>query len=323
MRPCSSGSARRRRTPAVSSSSVSSSARSVSRRRVVGEQHLGPLLPDQLVEAVLLPVLVVVVDPKAREVRIVVHDLDEVVVGELTEAQPRGQVDLPALVGRVRRGIQLFETALVVPLRVVGHIEDDVQALGLGRRDGLGQEVPLGRRAARDLRGPGAGVAEPAVERGQHQVVRVQLAGLGHPVVGVPAAGGDRRLPGGAVQVLRDGAHAPVQEEAGRRGAHPLLPGVEQLLGKVDRVALRGAVGSCRCGRGALHGGRPGQRTGQGCGAGECAGRLEDGASGCHCFVTRSLGVVGWSGGLKWAGEGLVGGRRRVAVAGFRLSGGP
>jgi hypothetical protein len=161
---------------------------------------------------VVLPVGVVVVDPEAGEVRVLVHDLEEEVVAVLAEALARGEVDLLALVGRVGRRVERLDVLLVVPLRVVGHVEDDLQALGLGRRDRLAEEVARGGAAARDLRRPRAGVAETAVERRQNEVGRVQLLRLPHPVARVPAAVGDGLLPLGAVEVLRLREHAPVQE---------------------------------------------------------------------------------------------------------------
>ncbi len=190
---------------------------------VVAERVVRALLTDALIEAVVEPVVVVVVDPEPAEPRVAVHDFEEVVVRVLAEAVPFRQVDVAALVAGVGGRVEPFVAALVVPLGVVGHIEDDLEALRLCRRDQLAEEVPLRAARAGDLRRPGAGVAEAAVEGGQDEVPRVQLLGLAHPVLRGPAALGDVGLPPRAVGVLRVRALAPVQEEAGDRAAQELL----------------------------------------------------------------------------------------------------
>lgn len=196
---------------------------------VVAEGVVGPLLVDLRVEVVPLPVGVVVVDPEPAEVGVAVHGLEEQVVRVLAEAVPCGEVDVAALVGGVRRRVEPLVAALVVPLGVVGHVEDRLEALGLGRGDQLAEEVPLGRTAAGDLGGPGAGIAEPGVEGGQDQVLGVQLLGFPHPVVRAPAAAGHIVLPAAAAGVGRCGALPPVQEKAGGGAPQEVLAGVDHI----------------------------------------------------------------------------------------------
>ncbi|EOD69663.1 alpha-L-fucosidase/alpha-galactosidase [Amycolatopsis vancoresmycina DSM 44592] len=196
---------------------------------VVAQQHRRPLLADVLVEPVLLPVLVVVVDPEPGEVGVAVHDLVEQVVAELAEAGPGGQVDRLALVRGVGGRVERLVAGFVVPLGIVGHVEHDADALGLAGGDQLAEEVALGRAAARDLRRPRPRVAQPAVEGGEDDVGRAQLLRLVDPVVRRPATVGDVALPGGAVGVPRRGEHAPVQEQPGGRGPQPVLAWVVEL----------------------------------------------------------------------------------------------
>src|SRR5215212_1424660 len=71
-------------------------------------------------------------------------------------------------------------------------------------------------------------LAEPAVERGEDEVLQVQLLRFLDPVAGLPAAVGDVLLPGGAVVVGRAGPQAPVQEQATGGGAQERLARVRQ-----------------------------------------------------------------------------------------------
>ncbi len=196
---------------------------------VVADRVVRTLLIDLRIEVVVDPVLVVVVDPEPAQLGVASHHLEEQVVAVLAEAGAGGQVHGVPRVRGERRGVEPAlprGQSLVPPLRVVGHVEDGAHPGRLAGGDRLTQEVPGGPATARDRRRPRPRVAEPAVERREHEVLQVQLLRLVHPVVGVPTAVGDVGLPLAAACVLRCGALTPMQEEATDRVPEELLPRV-------------------------------------------------------------------------------------------------